>query len=357
MKYKIVCLLLPLFLAGCSKKSAPEIDGMPQDQNIAPSSALPFQVTTVWPDSESEEMDEIKTQAAALLEATNFDGLDELAAKFRSSKECYANGTWKLVNVYDGLVPSANTPNDEWEDRIAVLQDWIAAKPDSITARVGLANVLVNYAWRARGSGYANTVTDEGWRLLGERLNQAMKVLNEAESLKEQCPYYWIVKMRAALGLQMDKDQFNDIFNQAVNFAPDFEPLYLQRAIYLLPRWNGAEGELETDLEKSADRIGGDDGDMLYTQVIWGVHDRASSTNVFKENHFSWPRVDRGFAVIEKRFPDSLAAKSERAYLAAYAGDRQKTREYLNETQGKADLAVWYYKGEYIRVANWAYSR
>jgi hypothetical protein len=124
-----------------------------------------------------------------------------------------------------------------------------------------------------------------------------------------------------------------------------------------MPRWYGNEGELEADLEKSADNIGGEAGDMLYAQIVWEIHARSGSPNVIKENDFSWPRLDRGFGIIEKHFPDSLAAKSERAYLAAYAGDAEKTREFLKETQGKADLAVWYYKDEYIRIANWAFGK
>ena len=369
MNNKIVYLLLPLLLLSCSKKSvtdsttespqesATEINGMAENQAVAESSALPFQVTTIWPDAESKEMNDRKAQAKTLINAKNYNQIDDFAAKLRSSKETYANGLWKLADIYAGLVPSDNAPDNEWGNRIADLQAWVAAKPESITARVSLANVLVNYAWQARGSGYANTVTDQGDQLFGKRLNQAMEILNQAENLKESCPHYWPVKMRAALGLGMDRDNFNSIFSQAITNASNYASSYLQRAIYLMPRWNGGEGEMEGDLEKLADQKGGDDGDMLYAQVVWGIHSRASSDNIFKENHFSWPRVDRGFAVIEKRFPDSLAAKGERAYLAAYAGDTEKTREYLKETQGQADLAIWYYKNEYIRVANWAFGQ
>jgi hypothetical protein len=327
------------------------------NQFNVPSVALPFQVTTVWPDEESKEMYDRKALANTLLETRDYDQLDGLAAKLRSSKECYANGAWKLNDIYAGLVPADKASDDEWQNRIAALQAWIASKPDSITARVSLANVLVNFAWKARGGGWANSVTDEGWRLFGDRLHQTMAILNAAETLKAQCPYGWTVKMRAALGLQMAKNQFNDLFQQATNYESDYEPSYLQRAVFLMPRWYGSDGELEADLKASADRAGGDDGDMLYAQVVWGIHARASSPNVFEENHFSWPRVDRGFAVIEERFPYSLAARSERAYLAYYAGDARKTREYLDLTQGQADLAVWYTKEEYLRVANWAYGQ
>ena len=349
--------MLPLFLLSCSKESATTINGMPEEKGIKTSSVLPFQVTTVWPDSESSQMFEIQRNAATFLKAKNYDKLDEIAGQLRLSKKCYANGLWSLCYVYAGLELKDTASNEEWENQIAALQAWATAKTNSITARVSLARVLTAYAWKARGGGYAGTVTDKGWQLFGERLNQAKGVLDEAKGLKEKCPVFWTTMMKVALGLQLDKSNFNSIFDKAINFAPDYQAFYMQRARYLMPRWNGNQGELESDLEKSADKIGGEDGDMLYARVVWGIHNEASSENIFKENGFSWERVDHGFKIIEKRFPDSLAAIGEHAYLASYAGNRETAREYLKKTEGKADLAVWYYKEEYIRVANWAFEK
>ena len=334
-----------------------EGNGTPQNLSGEESTDLPFQVTEVRVDSERNEANDIKSLTKVLIGAKDYGKLDELAGKYRSSKECYSNGAWKLGDIYAQFVPSEKSSSDEWEDCIVSLKEWISVNQKSITARVGLANVLVNYAWKARGSGWAKTVKDSDWRLFEERLNQAMAILNEAETLELQCPHYWTVKMRAGLGLRVDKAHINQMFDQAKKYDSRYEPSYLQRAIYLMPRWHGSEGELEADLEKSADQLGGDDGDMLYAQVVWGIHSRASSPNVFKENNFSWHRVDRGFSVIEKRFPNSLAAKSERAYLAAYAGDGQKARAYFKETQGEVDLAIWGSKEEYIRIANWAFKQ
>ena len=41
-----------------------------------------------------------------------------------------------------------------WQLQERIHQEWIAAKPRSVTARVACAD----YAWQARGSGYAHTV-------------------------------------------------------------------------------------------------------------------------------------------------------------------------------------------------------
>jgi len=129
---------------------------------------------------------------------------------------------------------------------------------------------------------FYTVLTDSGGQLFSDRLNQAMKVLDEAKGLKDKCPAYWTDQMDAAQGLGLNKTQFNDIFQQAINYESDFFHFYRVRAVYLMPRWYGGEGELEADLEKSADKLGGDDGDVLYARVVWGIHGNSSSDNIFK---------------------------------------------------------------------------
>lgn len=353
MKNKNVYLLATLLTLACAKVSASEYEGIPRNSKIQPSANLPFQVTAtsrVLLVSKTKE----GSKAALMLISKQYGKLEKGAAQLRSSKETNPDGSPMLYSFYDGFTQGMEPD----ENTIADLRAWVKAKPESITARVALATFLINYGWKARGYDYAKTVSNKGWQLFEERLNEAQQVLDEAKTLKEKCPAYWSAQMEAALGLQVDRKQFDEIFTEATNYAPKDVTIYLQRAVYLLPRWYGNDGELEADLEKSADQIGGEDGDMFYAQVVWQLHDSGLSfKNIFKENHFSWPRVDRGFAVIEKTFPNSLAAKSERAYLAAYAGDAPKAREYLIETDGKAELSIWRYKEEYIRVANWAFGQ
>ena len=52
-------------------------------------------------------------------------------------------------------------------------------------------------------------------------------------------------------------------------------------------------------------------------------------------------RVERGFALILREFPNSVAVKNQRAYLAAVAGQRAKAQQYFLESNGEADLREW----------------
>jgi tetratricopeptide (TPR) repeat protein len=275
----------------------------------------------------------IADQAVILLEAKQYDKLDALAATLRTSKQCYADGVWELSSLYNGLVPLNSVPDAAWDDRLSDIGLWAVARPDSITARVAWGNVLVAYAWKARGGGEVNTVTPEGWKLFFQRLVQGASILKAAKSLNEQCPEYWSVLMRAALGLQADRVQFDGIFDEAIKFKPDYEAYYFRRAIYLLPRWDGREGEWESDLTKSADKLGGEDGDMLYAQIVWNLS-KGYFINPFQGGNLSWQRVDKGFGIIQQRFPDSLEARMERAYLAAL---EQYTSAMAYYNRGYAD--------------------
>lgn len=130
-------------------------------------------------------------------------------------------------------------------------------------------------------------------------------------------------------------------FEDATHVWPDYNPHYNHRAFYLLPRWYGTEGEWESDLGKSADRTGGIQGDLLYARVVWHMHRTHSYTNIFKQCNISWPRVNRGFDIMEKQFPNSLAGKSEHAYLAFLAGDKKVARKQFDKINLKIDLSVW----------------
>ncbi len=306
---------------------------------------------------EAKAQNSIRAQAAELIKAKDFNGLDSLAAKYRSSGECLADGTWKLAFVYCGTSLDETNSDAEWEDRLAALRVWTAAKPESITARVALAGVLIDYAWKARGGGWGDSVTSDGWRLFGQRLHQAQTVLDEALQLKSTCPVYWSYQMTVARGLSYDKELFRVIFKQATNAYPGYSTYLLHRSTYLLPRWGGEPGEWEGELTKDADRLGGDAGDMLYAQVVWRVHECVGMNNIFSENQLSWARVDRGFAVIEKKYPDSIFVKNERAHLAVLARDKVNARKYFDDTDGKIDLASWKTPGHYVGMASWAYSQ
>jgi hypothetical protein len=139
------------------------------------------------------EIQRFMDQTKALLMREQFSELDKIADEVRSSKARFPGGSWKLSRFYDALdktlVRGYETDAD-WQNHLALIQRWTTARPQSITARLALADAYLAYAWAARGSGYANTVTDQGWRLFEERANKAAEILQDSATLTPQCPYF-----------------------------------------------------------------------------------------------------------------------------------------------------------------------
>lgn len=355
MKRCVWCILLLAPWLGCSPDPAGEQGSSVPVEKRKPKGRLPFEVT--WIETvEEKEKHAIQQQAKALFSARDFEKLDALAQKYRDSKECYANGVWKLNEIHVGLQLPRNASERAWKAHLSALREWSGARPESITARVKLAEELVSYAWRARGGGYANTVSQEDWKTFHTHLKQAADLLAAAKGLKAKCPRWWSAMLQVAQGLGAERSDYEEIFNEAVRANPQYAVYYSRKSTYLLPRWHGKPGEWERFLASTADQIGGEDGDVLYARVAWLMHESVFG-NIFEESKISWNRVESGFKVLEARFPTSLAVRNERAYLAIFACQRPVARKYFERLDGKVDLSVWPSKENFIEKANWVFAK
>jgi hypothetical protein len=154
------------------------------------------------------------------------------------------------------------------------------------------------------------------------------------------------------------KPQYEALFQKAVETDPDYATSYYNAmAYYLMPRWHGARGELADFLQKSADKIGGEEGDVLYARMAWHLTFRISG-DVFDDDNVSWERADRGFQIIEKRFPNSLRVKNQRVYLALMgAKTAQMPRQLIAELHGEIDPKVWASKETFASMTKNLYGR
>lgn len=250
--------------------------------------------------SEQNERDTILAQTESLLSASDYDGLERIANGYRNSKATFADGEWKLSVFYDDLsYYLRQTPEENWVSRLNKLKEWVATKPDSITARVALAECLAGYAFHGRGAAYANEVQEEQWRRFKERLDEAKEVLDQAKSLQQKCPGWSAAYLRLAVGLEWDRNQYDEFLASAIADEPTYNVYYYRAAWYLLPWWFGEDGDWEDFAKSAADRVGGSDGDILYTRIVWFLDRRAPQDIVTHNPKIQWQRVDNGIKLIK----------------------------------------------------------
>ena len=293
---------------------------------------------------------------ARILKEEKFAELDCLADHARSGKERLPGGLWRIQQMYEGLRQPVSYPvhatQEDWTHLLQGLQKWARMRPKSITARVALALAYLDYAHDARGSGYANTVSNSGWKLFEERTAEARRILEQASTLPTKCPEWYVAMQVVSLNQSWSVAEARALFEEANKFESEYYIYARDLAYYLLPKWSGKAGDTEKFVQEIADRIGGDKGDILYFQVAAASYVICGCDN---NPELSWDRIKRGFEASEKRYGVSMLNLNRIAYLASYFGERDPlyADKIFTRIGEQWDEKTWGSKEDYEKMKQW----
>lgn len=102
----------------------------------------------------------------------------------------------------------------------------------------------IQYAWFARGHGYANTVTPEGWRLMKDRLAAAETALTKAWEMDPEDPAPAVLMLDVELGQGLGRDRMEMWYQRAIKADPDNNGAARGKMLYLEPKWYGSAEEM-----------------------------------------------------------------------------------------------------------------
>ena len=298
-----------------------------------------------------EEAAKLRQEVKSLLASKDFAKLEARAQELRSTRAEFVSGASKLPVFYDALCPDRAALPDEWKKMQDLLEQWTAQSPESVTARVAFAEFLTSYAWRARGSGWASTVSPEGASLFEDRLAHAWEELKQARSSEPKDPYWWAAAQTVALGQGWDRKSYNALFDEAIALDPDFAEFYIRKATYLLPRWYGQSGEWEEFLKAAAERRG-EKGAQLYAKVVSNLS--GFFANVFNESKISWEQTRAGADQLIAAHPESVKLLVDYVRLAQKANDRTWGATAMKKVGNRIDPEMWKGWREVLMLRNWA---
>lgn len=96
-------------------------------------------------------------------------------------------------------------------------------------------------AWKARGSGWAKTVTDEGWKGFYDGLAKARASLTSAWKMLPDYPEAAAKMIRVAMGEGDQQKETPQVwFGRAIQAQADYLAAYNRYEYQLLPRWGGS---------------------------------------------------------------------------------------------------------------------
>jgi hypothetical protein len=286
---------------------------------------------------------EFSRSVSAMLLAKQFDRLDELGDKLRSTKKRWPGGRWVLPDYYEGTstpTPGLHTTEQDWKQHMQLVRDWVEAKPKSINARIALAESWHSYAWFARGNGYADSVTENGWKAFAERMSKAEEVLHDAEQLEAKCPQWYRTLLKIGLAQSWTLEQEAAVLKKAIEFEPTYYTYYRAMARYLAPQWNGAEGDAARYAQRAADAIGGDEGDIVYFEVASELTCNCDLQDS-PIKPMDWKRIQRGLETGQKKYGLNYIELNQVAVMAAIFKDPISGNGYFERIGDHWSEGVW----------------
>jgi hypothetical protein len=279
------------------------------------------------------------TLAASLMTQEKFADLDRLIEDWTSRQERTADGRWKLSLLLDAIGNQQAIGSERMKEWI---QRWKAANPTSPGAAIAEANHLLYLAGKARGQGWASTVTPEGWKLLEERLQKAEQTLLESKSYASKNPVWGRLYLEVAALLNWPRKSQFELYQEITKSHPYYNGAYSSYIRFLVPRWGGDWKLVDAAIKDAEKKTRATDGAAMYTRMyayITQIED--VGFNIFTDAYADWPHMKQGFKDLSKLYPHSAYNANHYAAFACLAKDGESFWDARSHIGNRIMEGVW----------------
>lgn len=338
--YVIVVVVVAVLSSTAFSAEPPKPVALPAEKSAA-------EIARVFPTEHPPFIDQAGTEAekqytARVLELydnEDFAAIEAWIDEAAKDTVPLTNGKQKFVALFDALAYPSSPHLQKPQARVELCTRWLKAFPRSSTAAAIRIRSQLNYAWEARGSGYASSISDEGYKLFIERLTPIAGWTEEAEQGEINNPLYCDSAIDFAKSIGQPKVRVDQLVEIAAKVPIWTYRPYLAATEYYLPRWYGGPGDMERFAlrvyELTKNRLGAE----AYTQIVVQVS-RYHGSTTFQDFQFSWPLIQQGFCDAAARVPNRGADAVQYGWLARYA-DRRQEAKVLFDYLGDAGADFW----------------
>ncbi|MDB5173639.1 MAG: hypothetical protein JWN51_2412 [Phycisphaerales bacterium] len=126
----------------------------------------------------------------------------------------------------------------------AVTEMYAKARPGAPDPLIARGRFYVDYAWEARGGGWANTVTQDGWKQFAIRLKIAQQALEKAYDMDPTDERAAVKMLTVNLGQGGGREEMEKWYKRAMEANPDCMEACTAKSYYLEPKWHGSARDM-----------------------------------------------------------------------------------------------------------------
>jgi hypothetical protein len=258
----------------------------------------------------------LKSEAARLLESGDMVAYDRRATELRSTRERTPAGIWKLSLFYKGPDnwPAAQPDAPIWTQIESSTEAYLRERPDSPSAIIAHARLLVSHAWAQRGSGWGRDLSNAQRRGFDTFLERAREVLDQHREAGLVDPEWYALRIQVMNGQNFDKAAILALAREALDHESTYQPLEYVTANALLPKWGGSTEQLQQFIALAIAKSSAVEGNQAYARIMFNIA-RADPKPVaaLAQIGAQWPMLRASLAQIAAAYPDPWNRNAERA--------------------------------------------
>jgi hypothetical protein len=280
--------------------------------------------------------------ARDLLLAGDTAQFDALAAAYRRSAERTASGTWKLSLLYRPVNWRSLSPHDPVWDRLQQVSDeWLARQPESVTAVLLNAHLLLDHSVSWRGEG--GSVAPESSARYRDLTESVRILLDQHAALADVDPDWDVVRIRVARQQGADPRTILAMAARALDRNGYYYPLHNSAVNALLPRWGGSREAVQEYVRMALAHSREREGTQAYARIFYYMA-RSSSDEAFVDMNLmgeSWVAMRRSLDELVQAYPSEFNRDVARA-ITCLAGDADAYRALGRAPTGTIESVGWW---------------
>ncbi len=279
---------------------------------------------------------DVKYRVADLLKSRHFDELEELASRYLEQGSRTPGGQWKIHWFYEGMTAGVHSKNvAAHQERIELVEQWMAARPQSMTARIAWMSAMVDLGWAHRGKEYSNTLTSADRRKFSAALRRANSMGAELRAGQIRDPSFYRILINVYLGLGADKAEILALLDESASVEASYMPPFFATLNAFLPRWGGSAGLINYLINEHPPtrELAANAPEYYYLLAV--RLKRAIDLEDYSRFGLDWQMIQQSFSAYQQRYESNEYDVHNMAQLAVLHHDREAASYYFNKTTGE----------------------
>ena len=287
---------------------------------------------SAFANDEISERNQLKILAYSLFSEERFDELEQLASNYRQDDVRTSSGTLKYPLIYRGVsATNAGIHKDDdgaWQQQLDRADKWIKLYPESPTARIARASILISRASNYRGTRFIKNTPKSDIEMARKYFSEAATYLIENQNLGKKDPRWFRSMLLAYTNIGASNEEYFNLFHEAIETFPGHDDFYFNATVFYSPQYGGSSKAIDELAMLAMKNTQAERGYELYARVYWAATPLPDGRLHLMEDDINWEYFLLGVDAVLKKYPTQWNL-NHLAFFVCMREDWEKTSELM----------------------------